>query len=270
MTLFDHILNGNKKYGTCPEDIVRAFYNCEPEVIQSDVILAPAWKPDLFDAYTDNIEPIFTGFHNDWNLSINGKKLTYIQTGIGAPVLMEAVLALGCTPCKRIIFIGSVGGLSPNFNIGDIVIPEYSVSGDGACRYLTDRKPGENDCFGKKYYPDKELFDNAVSKTKNISKANNVNWHIGKNFSIDTIIAQFAHLDEIIAMGCDCIEMESAAFFKASEICGIKACAIYSVSDNTLQKKSLLSGRTENEIEYRKTVRKNVLTKIVLESLELI
>ena len=103
----------------------------------------------------------------------------------------------------------------------------------------------------------------AVSKTDKITKENNVNWHIGRNYSIDTIVAQFAHIEEIVEMGCNCIEMETAALFKSAEICKIKACAIFSVSDNTILKKSLLSGRTKEEIDYRKYVRGNILTKIV-------
>ena len=103
-------------------------------------------------------------------------------------------------------------------------------------------------------------------KTKEIAGKNNVNYHMGKNFSIDTIIAQFAHIDEIIDMGCNCIEMETAALFKSAEICNISAGAVFSVSDNTIMKKSLLSGMTKDEKEYEKNVRKNVLTKIVIES----
>jgi purine-nucleoside phosphorylase len=91
-----------------------------------------------------------------------------------------------------------------------------------------------------------------------------LNKSIGKNFSIDTAIAQFVHIDEIIKMGCNCIEMETAALLKASEICDIKTGAIFSISDNTMIKKSLLSGRTKAEMEYRKYARKNILTKIVL------
>jgi purine-nucleoside phosphorylase len=179
---------------------------------------------------------------------------------------MEAILALGCTPCKKIIFIGSVGSLDKKLSIGDIVIPDYSICGDGACRYLTNKKLSENDCFGEKYYPNKELYKEIVLKTEAISKENNVNWHIGKNYSIDRVIAQFAHINDIIDMGCNCIEMETAAFFKSADICKIKAGAVFSVSDNTILKKSLLSGRTKEEVDHERNVRKNILTKIVIES----
>jgi len=265
--IYEYILNGNKKFGTNPIDIVRSSFQCEPEMIQNDVIIAPAWKPDLFADYIDGMNQVFDGIQKIWNLSLKNKTVTYILTGIGAPNILEAVLALGCTPCKNILFVGSVGGLDEKLKIGEIVIPEYSICGDGSCRYLTNKKLFENDCFGEKYYPNKELYEKIISKTKNITKENNVNWHIGKNYSIDTVIAQFAHIDEILDMGCNCIEMETAVLFKSAEICKINAGAIFSVSDNTVLKKSLLSGRSKEEMEYRRYVRKNIITKIVLECL---
>jgi len=264
--IYERILSANKRFGTNPIDIVHSSFQCEPEMIQKDVIIAPEWKPDLFADYADEINQVWDGMYKIWNLSVRKKTVTYIRTGIGAPNVLEAVLALGCTSCEKIIFIGSVGGLDEKIKIGDIVIPEYSICGDGSCRYLTDQGLAGNDCFGEKYYPNKGIYDKIISKTKKITKENNVDWHIGKNFSIDTVIAQFAHIDEILAMGCNCIEMETAALFKSAEICDIKACAIFNVSDNTMLKKSLLSGRSKEEMEFRRYVRKNILTKIVLES----
>ena len=266
--IYEHILKGNKEFGTNPFNIVKSSLGCEQEMIKKNVILAPVWKPELFEDYTDNIVEIYDGLHKIWNLEIGNKVITYIVTGIGAPNVLEAILALGCTPCEKIVFIGSVGGLDRNLKIGDLVIPKYSICGDGSCRYLTNKKLIENDCFGEKYYPNNEFFNDIVSKTEELTKPDNVKWHIGRNFSIDTIIAQFAHIEEIISMDCNCIEMETAALFKASEICNIKTVAIFSVSDNTILKKSLMSGRTKEELEYRKYNRKNILTKIVIKCLE--
>jgi purine-nucleoside phosphorylase len=201
-----------------------------------------------------------------WTLSAAGLKITYIVTGMGASNVNDMVLALGCTPCKKIIFIGSVGALDKNIGIGDIVIPEYSVCGDGACRYLTNKKLIDNDPFGERNYPNKELFEKIVLRTSEITAKNNARYHIGKNFSVDTIIAQFAHIDEIIGMSCNCIEMETSVLFKSAEICAINAAAVFSVSDNTILKKSLLSGVTEEEIDYEENARRNILTKIVIDS----
>jgi len=225
------------------------------------------WRPELFSDYFDGIIQNFDGIFKIWTLSKADLKITYIVTGMGASNVIDIVLALGCTPCRKIIFIGSVGALDTHIGIGDIIIPEYSICGDGACRYLTNKKLTENDSFGEKNYPNKELFDRIVSRIKEIAGKNGVKYHIGKNFSIDTIIAQFAHLNEIIGMGCNCIEMETSVLFKAAEICNISAGAVFSVSDNTLLRKSLLSGMTKEEKDHEKNVRRNILIKIVMESL---
>jgi len=264
--IYEHILNANRRFGTEPVDIVHSGFHCEPEMIQSNVIVAPLWRPELFGNYFDDMNQDLDGIFKIWTLSKADLKITYIVTGMGASSVIDIVLALGCTPCKKIIFIGSVGALDTHIGIGDIVIPEYSICGDGACRYLTNKKLTENDSFGKKNYPNKELFDRIVLKTKEITGKNGVNYHIGKIFSVDTIIAQFAHLDEIINMGCNCIEMETSVLFKAAEICDISAGAVFSVSDNTLLRKSLLSGMTKEEKDREKNVRRNVLIKIVMES----
>jgi len=70
----------------------------------------------------------------------------------------------------------------------------------------------------------------------------------------------------VTGMGCNCIEMETSALFTSAQICNLNAAAVFSVSDNSIQKKSLLSGMTEEEIDYEKNVRRNILTKIVIES----
>jgi purine-nucleoside phosphorylase len=96
---------------------------------------------------------------------------------------------------------------------------------------------------------------------------NNVSYHIGKTFITDTIFAQFAHIDEIFGFGCNVIEMETASVFKAASLAGISLGAIFSVSDNVILKKSVYSGRTSEDMNYRKDVRRNTFPKIMLEVL---
>jgi purine-nucleoside phosphorylase len=196
---------------------------------------------------------------------VEGMKISYIKTGIGAPVLMDVILALGVTLCKQIIFIGSVGALDHKMGIGDIVIPAYSICGDGASRYLASEKLADGDVFGEKQYPDKTMYDCLKEATSHICEDNSVKWHIGNNFSTDTIFAQFVHIDEIIGMGCNIIEMETAAAFRAAAFTGIPMAALFSVSDNTVVNKSLVSGRTPEEMQYRKKVRSELFPQIIAE-----
>lgn len=266
--VYESLLQGNERFGSKTRDICLSVLKCEPEMIHARVVIAPWWQPDIFLKFGGEIDTDFNGEHTKiWNIHMKEFDFTYIRTGIGAPVVGDTTLALGCTPCKKAIFIGSAGSLDKNINIGDIVIPEYSVCGDGMCRYLTNGRLKDNDMFGQAIYPNKKLTENIGNITNRICALNNVKWHKGKNYSVDTIVAQFSHIDEIMELGCNTIEMETAAFFKASEIANITAGAVFSVSDNTLQKKSLYSGRTEEEIQYRHEVRANVIPRIVLEAL---
>lgn len=267
---YQDLLSGISRYGSTMQDICKHTIGVDSEKINEDVIVAPWWEPSVLPGLGKAeylCESEFASI-KVWNIETKNKNITYIKTGIGAPVLMDIVLTLGITSCKKVVFIGSVGSLDDNIKIGDIVLPEYSICGDGASRYISNVRLKDSDVFGEKAYPDEEAFQSIKHIITNICRDNNINWHIGRNFSIDTIFAQFIHLDEIIGMGCNVIEMETAAAFRAAYIANISIVALFSVSDNTVKNKSLLSGRTSKEMEYRKFVRKEVFPQIILEYFE--
>lgn len=264
---YEALLCGNERFGSSPRDICRHVLTCEPEQIHECVVIAPWWQPDIFTEFGADIEIAFDGANRKvWNIHKDVLDFTYIRTGIGAPLVGDTMLALGCTPCKKAIFIGSVGALDESIGIGDIVIPAYSICGDGMCRYLTSGKLKNNDVFGQAMYPNEQFLRKIYDITEKICTENNAKWHIGKNFSVDTVFAEFSHIDEILEFGCTTIEMETAAFFKAAEMCNIAAGAVFSVSDNMMRKKSLYSGRTEEDMQYRHEVRARVIPKIILEA----
>ena len=90
-------------------------------------------------------------------------------------------------------------------------------------------------------------------------------WHLGKTFRIDTVFAQFIHLDEILNMGCNTIEMETASAFRAARLMNVPIMALFSIPDNVMVNKSLISGRTQKEMEYRRYVRRELFPKIILD-----
>ncbi len=262
---FEQLIAGVEKYGSGRDVICQSTIGVAPEQIGENVILAPWWEPDTLPSLgraaclsASGRSPIKV-----WAIEDGGLTYTYIKTGIGAPVLADVVLALGVTDCKRIVFIGSVGALSPEIGIGEIVIPEHSVCGDGASRYIRSASLANGDIFGEKVYPDGAMLAKAKAATERVCAENNVRWHIGRNFSTDTVLAQFAHLDEIIGMGCNVIEMETAAAFAAAAVAGIALAAVFSVSDNSVLHKSLVSGRTESDQAYRQSVRRKLFPEII-------
>ena len=104
-----------------------------------------------------------------------------------------------------------------------------------------------------------------LDKLCNIVDSMNIEYHKVINFSIDTVFAQFSHIDKIKELGCKSIEMETASLFKVCELCNIKCVALLCVSDNTVVNKSLYSGRSEEENIYRHKVRDEIIPKIVIE-----
>lgn len=262
---YQDLIGSMERFGSTERDICIHSIGVDPNQIHENVIIAPWWEPPTFPQF-GTFEYLSESEYSSikvWNLAVGGLEISYIKTGIGAPVLMDVILALGVTLCKKIIFIGSVGALDDKMGIGDIVIPEYSICGDGASRYLASEKLADGDVFGEKQYPDKTMFNCLKKATSHVCEENGIKWHIGNNYSTDTVFAQFVHIDEIIEMGCNIIEMETAAAFRAAEFAGIPMAALLSVSDNTIVHKSLVSGRTSEERQYRKKVRSELFPKII-------
>lgn len=256
-----------QQFGPTVKDICIHGIGVLPEEIHESVILAPWWEPYLFPELGEAYYLSESDFSSIkvWNIVSEKGEFTYIKTGIGSPILMDVLLCLGETKCKKVIMIGSSGSLDADIDIGSIVIPKYSVCGDGASRYLVSDDM-KKDCFGEKVYPDPELFDRVKSITENVCRQYNVKWHIGRAFGVDTIVAHFTKIDLIRSMDCNIIEMECAAAFRAAKLMNIQLAAIFCVSDNSAMKKSLSSEITKAELDYRKFVRRKLFPQIILET----
>lgn len=253
---YNELISSHLKYGTNKKDIItRKGY----EQILENVVIAPWWDHDIFNNMNFKIEQTSEKVFNFYS---NELSFSYIELKqIGACAIMDFVLSLGVTKCKNLIFLGSAGSLDENIKIGDIVVPEYSICGDGASRYLNKNLEDE---FLKKKYPTEE-FTKILIDTLN---EKNVKYHNVPNYSIDTIFAQFYHIDKILELGCKTIEMETANVFKCNELLKINVTALFCISDNTLLNKSLYSGRTEKEKEYRHKVRYEIIPEIVIDLLK--
>ena len=264
-----NFLAGIRKFGATVEEICLNTLGIRADEINENTIISPGWSPDrLFPAgeiaELTQASPLFQ--YRIWNILHEGLEMTYVRTGFGAPMVMDALLLLGMTDrCKRIIFVSSVGGLTSEIGIGDILLPEYSACGDGASRYLSNDL---HDPFGEKQYPESGLFRRLTEVTRNVCTENNIRWHPGKTFCTDTIAAQYGHLAKIIEMGYNSVDMESAAAFKAANLLQIPVAAILNVSDNsTAKNKSLMTERSETDKSYRKFVAREIMPQIITETL---
>jgi purine-nucleoside phosphorylase len=151
--------------------------------------------------------------------------------------------------------------------IGDLILPAESVSGDGFSSYLAagQLRP---DCFLAPARPDPELLSRLRQIAAPLCVESDAALLEGRVFSSDSIVAQFHHLDEMVnSHGCIGIEMETAAVFRAARLVGIPAAALLQISDVAPDSKSLFSGRTEAEQQRRQQLRRELVSRIVIEAL---
>ena len=261
---YQDLINSIQRYGATKWDICLHWLGVEPEKIQKFTVVAPWWEPDTLPALGKAafLSNSMSDAVKVWNITNPGSAdLTYIKTGIGAPSMMDVVLALGVTDCEKVLFLGSAGALDEKLAIGDLVIPECSICGDGASRYLCDTL--DTDVFGTSVQPDAQLYNIVCRAAGEICEKYAISCHTGRAFSIDTIFAQYVHLDTVLKSGCNVVEMESAAALRAAQLAGLQMAAIFIISDNTLVHKSLVCGRTEEDRIRRKFVRREVLPQIL-------
>lgn len=201
---YSKILAGLKDFGVQePEQICRFSLGVWPEQIRNTVVIAPFWNPSsLFKKEQIKLLKSENPSTIIWDIDSERGVFTFIHTGMGASFVMDTILGLGVTQCQQILFIGSVGALQAELKIGDLVLPELSLSGDGATRYLVNTILQEVDTFAQPAYPEPILFDRLAKITSDECETSKTTFHRVKNFSVDTIFAQYSHLQEIIDLGC--------------------------------------------------------------------
>jgi len=261
---YEALLAAMEHYGADRQEICLRTIGVSPEQVGENVILAPMWEPASFSDLS-TAQCLTRSPHSPIQVwSVQGEKeLTYIKTGVGAPLLMDVVLALGLTGCKKALLMGTAGALKPGIALGDVMIPQSSVCGNGANRYLMGADLFAGDAFAQNLWPDAQFSAQLLKIALETCGEMGVACHRGATFSVDTIFAQYAHLDTIIDLGCSAIEMESAAAFQAGELAGIAVAALLVVSDNTVAKRSLMNGMVPEDLQRIKRVKHEVVPQIV-------
>lgn len=220
-------------------------------------IISPTWKPHfVFDDEYD-IETLKAGSTSFHLLKENNKKILFVKTGKGAPNLVDNLLLLYKLE-SDFVFLGSSGSIDYNINIGDIVLPISSISGNGASIYF-------NDSLDKLQMFKKEYFSCDLSdKIVNCSKSLGIEIKKANVFSTDSIIGEYYHLREILSSNINCIEQETASFAKCMKIIEKKGAALLVISDNLLLHENYYDDNTDKSkyIESREKVLKKIIKRI--------
>lgn len=158
----------------------------------------------------------FTGYYKDKKVSVMGHGMGIPSCSIYATELVKFY------GVENIIRIGSCGAISPNVNLGDVIV------GLGAC---TDSKVNRLRFKDHDFaaIADFDLTCNAVNAAKKLG----VNVKVGNLFSADLFYSvepdMFDVMEKYNILG---VEMEAAGIYGVAAEYGAKALAICTVSDH--------------------------------------
>ena len=150
-----------------------------------------------------------------------GKPVSVQGTGMGCPgatIVFEELIQLGV---KRLLRVGTCGGLQADHALGDLIVAISAVPADATATHLVG---GEPHCPTASW----ELIHGAVHAAKEIDQP----MHVGPIVSSDVFYnpdeGQYARWSK---RGVLAVEMEASALFTVGALRGVQAGCLLTVSD---------------------------------------
>jgi DeoD family purine-nucleoside phosphorylase len=151
----------------------------------------------------------------------NGKPVSVQGTGMGCPgatIVFEELVQLGC---KKLIRVGTCGGLQAHHALGDLIVALTAVPADSTAMHLVNDEPH---CPTASW----ELIHAAVHS----AKERNQPLHVGPIVSSDLFYnPNEGQYERWSARGVLAVEMEASALFTVAAIRGIQSACLLTVSD---------------------------------------
>ena len=170
----------------------------------------------------------------------DNKKIAWIKISSSESNLIDHVSICAELKFKKMIFIGAAGALKPEFEIGDICTPSFSIAGDNAHTFL---KESIDDYIPyEKVEPDMKFIDDVIAR----ESKKNITIKKASVFCTPSIALEYIHLNEIKNFNTDLIEMETAGFYLMADLIEVPSIALLVVSDNSSTGVALI-GRTKEE-----------------------
>ena len=253
-----NILDTFHKYNS--EHMAMQAFGLSEDIVYDALVVAPSFSPyklgvDATCKVTTLREGAYLG---GYLVEKDGCNIAWIKIGSSAGNLIDHLALCAELSIRKLIFIGAVGGLKPEFELGDICTPSYSLSGSYADTYLMKDSIKENMLFTK-VFPDMDYVDSVIE----IGKSKGYEIKKGSVFCTPSIAMEYTHLDEIKSFDTDLIEMETSSFYLMTDLFEVPGIALLVVSDNSASGVALV-GRTEEQQEKYDFGRMVVLPDMVL------
>jgi len=159
---------------------------------------------------------MYTGTYQGIKITgINGGRFS-TDTSITTEVICNAGI-------ENIIRIGSCGALDEKIKVGDLILVDKVIRGDGVTPYYVDNN--------FQTLADKKISDTIFEVTKSMG----VNIHRGITWTTDALLRETREIvEEKRKAGAIAVDMVSSALLTIAQIYKVKAAAILAVSDNVI------------------------------------
>jgi len=155
--------------------------------------------------------------------NFQGTKITTINGGRFAADTAITTEILCSAEAKTMIRLGSCGALREDIKVGDLIVADMALAGEGVTPYYVDKN--------FKIQSDKQLTDALMEATK--SAAHKV--HRGKVWSTDAILRETREVvSKAVDQGAIAVDMVTSVFLTICQTYKIPATVILAVSDNVM------------------------------------
>lgn len=232
------MLDNMKKYNA--GDMIFETFGFDREVVYDALVIAPGWKPtkiikdEAYHVTQLTQHSYFSGFL----VEKDGMKAAWAQTAAGGCNVLDHSIILAELQFRKLIFVGAVGSLVPELEVGDFCTPSQCIAGVYAHHYLNRKL--QNFVPFETVEPEMGYVERIIA----LAAENGYSLEKAKVFCTDSISLEYSHLDEIKATGAQLIEMETSTFYRLAQLMEKEAVALLVVSDNSATGKPLL-GRGE-------------------------
>jgi len=169
------------------------------------------------DPVQRNEERGLLGYTGTWK----GKPVSVQGTGMGCPgatIVFEELIQLGV---KKLLRVGTCGGLQAHHELGDLIVALSAVADDRTADHLVG---GEPHCPTANW----ELIHGAVHAAKQIGQP----MHVGPIVSSDVFYnPDEGQYERWSKRGVLAVEMEASALFTVGALRGVEAGCLLTVSD---------------------------------------
>jgi purine-nucleoside phosphorylase len=211
-------------------------FGCSQEEISEKVIMTPFLNAEKFVG-SGVKKKIFSGrLYSGINMGSGKDCYTVVKCPMGSGLAGDAVMFLGETRARKIVYVGSCGGFHDS-SLGDILLCEKAFSGGSFFDYYPPGKGIAEILSSEKFFSASDSLRSELSlRAEGLGEGP----RLTEKGSVFTTASLFAETPENLKLvekrGFYGIDMELAAVYHASIVSGIEAAGILFVSDLPLRK----------------------------------